>query len=177
MSETTSPNVTILPKISSPPVPLDVHFAQVPYLLVGVSGLPQHSHDVELEVGDVTRHQAGLPRIAGNHPHLADRGGQDATLGAPERLRAVLILQLYRPRADVGEREEAPRVGGLRVGLRKRPALQGEVRPGAAHYAGVGVVLEYQSRVRAWQEICLQLVECGFDVGVPLVFVQAIAVE
>src|SRR5215212_3562343 len=122
MSETTSPKATIFPTFFLPTLylvfhRLDLYLAQSPYLLFGVPGLSQGSYDVELEIGDVTRHQAGLPRPIWNHPHLAYRGGQDAALGASERLGTALVLQLYRSFSDVREREKSPRVRRFRAGL------------------------------------------------------------
>src|SRR5215212_686137 len=182
MSETTSPKATIFPTFFLPTLylvfhRLDLYLAQSPYLLFGVPGLSQGSYDVELEIGDVTRHQAGLPRPIWNHPHLAYRGGQDAALGASERLGTALVLQLYRSFSDVREREKSPRVRRLRAGLCKRPAFEGEVRAGAAQDVPVGVALEHESRVRTGQVVRLQLVEGGLYVGVPSLFVQAVAVE
>src|SRR5215203_3181895 len=177
MSETTSPRVTIFPKILLPTRIriLDSYLAKGPYLLVGVPGLAQGSYDVELEVGDVTSHQAGLGSTW-DHPHIAYRGRQDAALGSPQGLGAALILELYGRLADVREREKSSLVRRLSVRLRKRPAFQGEVRPGAAEYAPVCVVFQCEPRVRTRQEVRLQLVQGCLDVRVPFFFVQAVAV-
>src|SRR5919107_993325 len=121
MSETTSPKATIFPKSSSRPCylvlhRLDLYLAQSPYLLFGVPGLTQGSYNIAFEVGDVACHQGGLP-CPGAHPHLSYRGGQDAALGASERLGTTLVSQLHRPRADVRERQEAPRVRRFGINL------------------------------------------------------------
>src|SRR5215210_3314824 len=179
ISETTSPSVTIFPKILLPTCIriLDFYLAKGPYLLVGVPGLPRGSYNVELEVGDVASHQAGLPSPAWNHPHLAYRGRQDAALGASEGLGAALVLELYGRITDVRERERSSLVRRLRVPLCERPALQGEVRSAAAKYTPIGVIFQRKSRVRTGPEVRLQLIEGGLYVRVPLLLIQAVTVE
>src|SRR5215208_2523385 len=121
MSETTSPKATIFPKSSSRPCylvlhRLDLYLAQSPYLLFGVPGLTQGSYNIAFEIGDVACHQGGLAS-PGAHPRLSYRGGQDAALGASERLGTALVPYVHRPRADVRERQEAPQVRRFSISL------------------------------------------------------------
>src|SRR5215212_7292700 len=111
---------------------LNLDLAEGLDLLVRVTGLPQRLDYVPPQVRDVARHEARLPRRTGSDPRLPDGGGQDAALGAPECLRAAPMLDLHGRVPDIGEGNEAIRVGGLRVGVRKHPPLEGEVRSGAA---------------------------------------------
>ena len=127
-------------------------------LLVRVTGLPQRLDYVPHQVRDVARHEARLPRRTGSDPRLPDGGGQDAALGAPECLRAAPVLDLHGRVPDIGEGNEAIRVGGLRVGVRKHPPLEGEVPSGAAQDAAVEVIFQDEAGVLAGQVICLEFV-------------------
>src|SRR5215212_6655050 len=163
MSETTSPSATIFPMASSRYVvrlyrQLDLDLAEGLDLLVRVTGLPQRLDHVPPQVRDVACHEARLPRRTGSDQHLPDGGGQDAALGAPERLRAAPVLDLHGRVSDIGEGNEAIRVGGLRVGVRKHPPLEGEVRSGAAEDAAVKVIFQDETGVLARQVICLEFV-------------------
>src|SRR5215210_368830 len=179
MSETTSPSATIFPKASSRSVSqrLYVHLAQAPDLLVRVPGLSQRLDHVPPQVRDVADHEARLPGRTGDDPHLPDGGWQDAALGAPERLRSGPVFDLHGRVPDVREGNEALRMGGLHVGLRDHPPLQGEVRSGAAESAAVGAIFQDEAGVGAGQVVRLELVEGGLYVGVPLLLAQAVAVE
>src|SRR5215218_9296632 len=165
------------PRLYLRPYRLTGNLSQSPYLLVGVAGLPQWRFHVPLQVRDVAGHEARLPRRTGDDPHLPDGRRQYAALGASERLGSTPVLDAHRRLPDVGERDEALRVGGHHAGLRERQAFEGEVRSGAAQDAAVGGVLEDAARVRAGKVVRLELVEGRLYVGVPLIFAQAVTVE
>src|SRR5215213_5003949 len=130
MSATTSPRATIFPKLCScRRRRSDPYLAEGPYLLVGVSGLPQRCDHVAPEVWDVADYEARLPLR--NQAHLARGGRQDARLGTPELLGSSVVLYPHRV-PNAGERETASGVGRHYVRLGKGPALEGEVRTRAA---------------------------------------------
>src|SRR5829696_1892516 len=165
------------PRLHLRPYRLTGNLSQSPYLLVGVAGLPQWRYHVPAQVRDVAGHEARLPRRTGDDPHLPDSRRQDAALGPSKRLGSSLVLDFHRRASDVGESDEALRVGWLRVGLKKHPPLEGEVRSGAAKDAAVGAVLQGETGVRARQVVRPELVEGCLYVGVPLLFAQAVVVE
>src|ERR671911_1806019 len=117
MSETTSPSATIFPK-ELPPVRSRVPLAEPPDLFVCVSGLTQRLDHVPPQVRHVAGHEAHLAGSTRHQTHLADGGGQYAGLGAPERLRAGIVLYLHRCAAHVREGRKAFRMGRLDAGLR-----------------------------------------------------------
>src|SRR5215212_4490153 len=170
------PRSLSFPRLHLRPYRLTGNLSQSPYLLVGVAGLTQWRYHVPAQVRDVAGHEARLLRRAGDDPHLPNGRRQDAALGSFERLGSSPVLDVHRRPSYVGESDEALRVGWLRVGLKKRPPLEGEVRSGAAKDAAVGAVLQGETGIRVRQVVGLQLVEGSFYVGVPLLFAQAVVI-
>src|SRR5215207_5259984 len=96
---------------------------------------------------------------------------------SPYLLVGVAGLPQWRYHIPAQARDVALWVGWLRVGLKKRPPLEGEVRSGAAKDAAVGAVLQGETGIRARQVVRPELVESCLYVGVPLLFAQAVVVE
>jgi hypothetical protein len=121
-----------------------------------------------------SRPRGSPPRSTGDDPHVPDGRRQDAALGPSEGLGSTFVLDVHQGPSDVGESNEALWVGWLRVVLKKRPPLEGEVRSGAAKDAAVGAVfLQGETGIRARQVGRSELVEGCLYVGVPLLFAQA----
>src|SRR5215208_7202215 len=154
MSETTSPSVTNLPKAPSRSVSrrLDAHLAEAPDLLVGVAGFSQRRDDIPLQVRHVAGDQARL--TLGAQPHLSYSRRQYAGLGPLEPLRPSPVLDPHRV-SHVREGKAAFEMSRLRVRPGEGPALEGEVRAGAAHYAAVRAVFQYEAGVGAGQIVRL----------------------